>query len=503
MSFIHLPNAELGAPNAQLGTRNSERGTRNAGPLAGGFADWISRAERGTRNADAAVRGHARQRLEFARKSGEDSGAAERENDAASETDLASASFRGLTPGEIALQSRACAHLKPAVDGTGAVSPAPPAIECCGGSHAGQTANGDRGAGFPESAETPEVGVTGESEGDLGITLSPPSPTPTATAAKLSTASPGWEVKEAGGQKSEIGNLKSEIQGPPPASEPGALPTAVMPPLEAEAAAEALSDLPEESATAADGPVEISSAGAAEQAAVVAKPDGTSAAKHNALMKKGIRQNEFSQLGEQNLPVASAETDGGSSLTPVSRPARLAGSPDWNPNLLVSSATENHRVEIEHASGVVPAAPASAPDLARERTQEMVAAHALRLKHSTDGSLQVVIKPADGLQISLDLRRVAAGVEVRAELQQGDFNFLSRHWAELQQQLESRGIRLAPLTGDPAAGGGAPGPESGSQNAASRRQPSEIRNPKSEIRIPNSDRRPPASAPAGHWELWA
>ncbi len=133
----------------------------------------------------------------------------------------------------------------------------------------------------------------------------------------------------------------------------------------------------------------------------------------------------------------------------------------------------------------------------------MVAAHALRLKHSTDGSLQVVIKPADGLQISLDLRRVAAGVEVRAELQQGDFNFLSRHWAELQQQLESRGIRLAPLTGDPAAGGGAPGPESGSQNAASRRQPSEIRNPKSEFRIPNSDRRPPASAPAGHWELWA
>ena len=178
MSFIHLPNAELGAPNAQLGTRNSERGTRNAGPLAGGFADWISRAERATRNADAAVRGHARQRLEFARKSGEDSGAAERENDAASENDLASASFRGLTPGEIALQSRACAQLNPAVEGTGAVSPEPAEIECCGGSHAGQTANGDQGAGFPVSAETPEAGVTGESEGDLGITLSPPSPTP-------------------------------------------------------------------------------------------------------------------------------------------------------------------------------------------------------------------------------------------------------------------------------------------------------------------------------------
>lgn len=469
--------------------------------MAGGFADWISRAERATRNAehatrnaDVAMRSQARQRLESARKAGEVSDATKREMDGAAESAPAAASLRGLTPGEMVLQSRACAEMAPAIECTGAVSSEPAENECCGGSHAGQAANEDRVGGFQDLVETPEAGVTGESEGDLGLTLSPQPPTPTTTEAKLQTAAPGWKAKEAGGQKSEIGNLESEIQ---------ALPPTVMPLREAEAAAESLSVLPEESATAADGPVEISSPGTAEPAAVVAKPDGTSAAKHNALMKKGIRQNEFSQLGEQNLPGAAAEADGGSSLTPAARPARLAGSPDWNANLLVSSATENHRVELEHTSGVVPPAAASAPDLARERTQEMVAAHALRLKHSTDGSLQVVIKPADGLQISLDLRRVAAGVEVRAELQQGDFNFFSRHWAELQQQLESRGIRLAALTGDPAAGGSAPGPESGSQNAASRRQPSEIRNLKSEFRNPNSDRRPPASASAGHWELWA
>jgi hypothetical protein len=80
--------------------------------------------------------------------------------------------------------------------------------------------------------------------------------------------------------------------------------------------------------------------------------------------------------------------------------------------------------------------------------------HAFRLRDSGADSLQVVIKPGTGLQLSLNLQLRGGNVEMRATLHRGDFDFLSRHWSQLQQQLESRGIRLAPLTrGDEMAGG--------------------------------------------------
>jgi hypothetical protein len=45
-------------------------------------------------------------------------------------------------------------------------------------------------------------------------------------------------------------------------------------------------------------------------------------------------------------------------------------------------------------------------------------------------------------------------VEMSATLHHGDFDFLKSHWAELQQQLEARGVRLAPLTSGDQAGAG-------------------------------------------------
>jgi hypothetical protein len=79
---------------------------------------------------------------------------------------------------------------------------------------------------------------------------------------------------------------------------------------------------------------------------------------------------------------------------------------------------------------------------------EMVVQHAVRMNGSSGDSLQVVIKPGAGTQLSLELRRHGDGVEVQAVLQQGDFGHLNQNWPELQQRLEQRGIRLAPLTGD-------------------------------------------------------
>jgi hypothetical protein len=48
----------------------------------------------------------------------------------------------------------------------------------------------------------------------------------------------------------------------------------------------------------------------------------------------------------------------------------------------------------------------------------------------------------------LELRQRGDGVEAQAVLQRGDFEHLNQHWPALQQQLEQRGIRLAPLASD-------------------------------------------------------
>jgi hypothetical protein len=83
-----------------------------------------------------------------------------------------------------------------------------------------------------------------------------------------------------------------------------------------------------------------------------------------------------------------------------------------------------------------------------ERVQDMIVLHADRLSESGNASLQVVIKPGAGTQLSLELRQRGDGVEAQAVLQRGDFNHLNQQWPALQQQLEQRGIRLAPLIAD-------------------------------------------------------
>jgi hypothetical protein len=68
-------------------------------------------------------------------------------------------------------------------------------------------------------------------------------------------------------------------------------------------------------------------------------------------------------------------------------------------------------------------------------------------------SLHVVIKPGSGLRLSLNLQMRGGSVAIQARLNHGDFDFLSRHWNELQQQFAARGIRLASLEqGEPTLG---------------------------------------------------
>lgn len=80
-----------------------------------------------------------------------------------------------------------------------------------------------------------------------------------------------------------------------------------------------------------------------------------------------------------------------------------------------------------------------------DRTHDMMVLHATRLVESTSNSLSVVIKPAVGMELSLELRQRSEGIEAQATVTRGDHQFLSQHWPELQQRLEQRGIKLAPL----------------------------------------------------------
>jgi hypothetical protein len=82
---------------------------------------------------------------------------------------------------------------------------------------------------------------------------------------------------------------------------------------------------------------------------------------------------------------------------------------------------------------------------ALDRAHDMMSLHSMRLVESQSDSLSVVIKPAVGTELSLELKQRNGGVEAQATLTRGDHQFLSQHWPGLQQRLELRGIKLAPL----------------------------------------------------------
>jgi hypothetical protein len=130
---------------------------------------------------------------------------------------------------------------------------------------------------------------------------------------------------------------------------------------------------------------------------------------------------------------------------------------------------------------------------------------AYRLRESGQNELQVVIKPGAGLQLSLHLQMRDGSVEMQAHLQRGNFEFLNLHWPELQQQLESRGIRLAPLAQDPAAAGDPnlsqdSGREQSQESLASAEAFAGFA--PNRTLVPNATAKARPAAPRG-WESWA
>ena len=201
----------------------------------------------------------------------------------------------------------------------------------------------------------------------------------------------------------------------------------------------------------AGGAVALQNSAAQPAAFAPVKSHGTSVAKHDLPMKNAEQTNKVAGLagpgekvlpGEGFRPGAEINLSGRTSSIPVS--ARVEP-PDANA-IVVPAAQANP------VRGTGPADDASAVanisdvrSQALDRTHDLVMLHALRLVGADSDSLQVVIKPDAGTQLSLELRQRGGGIEAQAVLQSGDFDKLKQHWPELQQRLEQRGIKLAPL----------------------------------------------------------
>lgn len=185
---------------------------------------------------------------------------------------------------------------------------------------------------------------------------------------------------------------------------------------------------------------------ASRTSSVLGEVAGTSSAKYASPMQKAEKVKQSAGSNEQNLPVNDSTAAVRPAPRPASEPATAAvraDRTDARPEPHISFPAVSSSTETQNAS-MTAASIASARTL--ERTQDLIALHAFRLRDFGTESMQVIIKPDQNLHLSLNVQMRDGAVEVTANLQKGDFELLNRHWAELQQQLESRGIRLAPLS---------------------------------------------------------
>ena len=180
---------------------------------------------------------------------------------------------------------------------------------------------------------------------------------------------------------------------------------------------------PNDSGISSAAKIGVSSAGTpiAKSTAAMKKPEQTNRIAEasgkflpSGSMSSGLKNDAFAQAGNLSATAVSTVDSGGDAGRAVAAEA-----------VPVSGDTGTRTVE---------------------RTHELVVQNAMRLSNATMESLQVVIKPDSGTQLSLELRQRGDGVEVQAVLHQGDFNQLNQNWSDLQQQLQQRGIQLGDLT---------------------------------------------------------
>ncbi len=227
--------------------------------------------------------------------------------------------------------------------------------------------------------------------------------------------------------------------------------------------------------------------------------NGTSIAKQDVAMKQAEKTNNLAGQTEKVLPgsvVSATKPTPSSYLSPNSEQITAAAAANSSQ---ADSSTAASPLQMEAVAG---STTADLRTRTLERTQEMVTVNASRLSDSGNSSMQVVIKPDAGTQLSLELRQQGGSVHVQAVLQQGDFGHLNQQWSDLQQRLGLRGIQLAPLTGDAGSANTSTGSEmfQNKQNQTASGAP-EV----TFVDAPIGIFTPEATPAAAHrgWETWA
>jgi len=177
---------------------------------------------------------------------------------------------------------------------------------------------------------------------------------------------------------------------------------------------------------------------------------GISAAKQYLPMKNTDKLNKVAGSTEKTEKVLPGNADSEDSVHNLPTAELLARISPRNGSATITIGPSTKVPDPVIASSAADISAASVVDLGSrslERTHDMVAMQAVRLVDSKLDSLSVVIKPGAGTQLSLELRQHGDTIDAQVTLQRGDFGHLSQHWPELQQRLEQRGVRLAPLTG--------------------------------------------------------
>jgi hypothetical protein len=171
-------------------------------------------------------------------------------------------------------------------------------------------------------------------------------------------------------------------------------------------------------------------------------------------MKKAEKMTNIAGPAEQDLPgdatTSSEELPEGQKLSvkasaPGNSKSESAAGVETPAASRFSSPVESAAPTITTVA-VAPVVEADGRVRVLERTHDIVALHAMRLSDTGSDSLHVVVKPGDGIQLSLELRKSQDGIEVHASLHKGDFEHLQQYWPELQQRMESRGVRVGTLT---------------------------------------------------------
>lgn len=164
---------------------------------------------------------------------------------------------------------------------------------------------------------------------------------------------------------------------------------------------------------------------------------GTSAADEGVEVKSWFQQDEFAGAPADRPLTAAGLLRAGSRNFSSEREAHHPGSPGLAPLQAdpFRTASEPAAAELD-----LPA-PLDVPATLTPLIQEQ----AVRLRHASIQSLEVVLRPDGQTELHLQLTQHAGLIEATVRCDRGDAEKFGGGWAKLQESLASQGIRLAPL----------------------------------------------------------